>query len=151
MTVTPSSFIKGAASLAAGMGVTIKSFFQPVVTSQYPREVLTITPRFRGHVMLLADPENPSKNACISCGICLRNCPSGSIKKVEGEKREGEKRKTATTYILDFTTCSQCGICVESCTANALGFSGDFNCAGFKREDFLFDLVKEFDKRKKVS
>jgi NADH-quinone oxidoreductase subunit I len=149
MTVTPSSFLKGAYSLAAGMGVTIKSFFQPVVTSQYPREVLTITPRFRGHVMLLADPENPARNSCIACGICVRNCPSGSIKKVEGEKREGEKRKTATCYLLDFTTCSQCGICVESCTTKSLGFSGDFNCAGYKREDFYFDLVQEFEKRKK--
>ena len=151
MTVTPSSFLKGTLSLAAGMGVTLKSFFQPVVTSQYPREVLDITPRFRGHVMLVADPDNPAKTACIACGICVRNCPSGSIKKVDGEKREGEKRKTATSYILDFTTCSQCGICVESCPSDALGFSGDFNCAGFKREDFYFDLVKEFDKRKKVS
>lgn len=151
MTVTPASFLKGAASLAAGMGVTIKSFFQPVVTSQYPREVLEITPRFRGHIKLLANPENPLENACIACGICVRNCPSGSIKKVEGEKREGEKRKRATTYILDFTTCSQCGICVESCPSNALGFSGDFNIAGFRREDFYFDLVVEFEKRKKVS
>jgi NADH-quinone oxidoreductase subunit I len=151
MTVTPSSFIKGAASLAAGMGVTIKAFFQPVVTSQYPREVLTITPRFRGHIKLLADPENPLKNGCIACGICVRNCPSGSIKKVEGEKKEGEKRKTATSYILDFTTCSQCGICVESCTTKSIGFSGDFNAAGYSREDFHYDLVKEFDKRKKAS
>ncbi|MCK9363858.1 MAG: NADH-quinone oxidoreductase subunit I [Syntrophales bacterium] len=151
MTVTPASFIKGAASLAAGMGVTIKSFFQPVVTSQYPREVLEITPRFRGHIKLLASPENPLENMCIACGICVRNCPSGSIKKVDGEKREGEKRKRATVYMLDFTTCSQCGICVESCPSKALGFSGDFNIAGFKRADFYFDLVKEFDKRKKAS
>ncbi|MHB8829836.1 MAG: NuoI/complex I 23 kDa subunit family protein [Syntrophales bacterium] len=150
MTVTPASFLKGAASLAAGMGVTIKSFFQPVVTSQYPREVLEIAPRFRGHIKLLANPENPQENICIACGICVRNCPSGSIKKVEGEKREGEKRKRATVYILDFTTCSQCGICVESCPSMAIGFSGDFNIAGFKREDFYFDLVKEFDKRKKA-
>ena len=150
MTVTPASFLKGAASLAAGMGVTIKSFFQPVVTSQYPREVLEIAPRFRGHIKLLANPENPQENICIACGICVRNCPSGSIKKVEGEKREGEKRKRATFYILDFTTCSQCGICVESCPSMAIGFSGDFNIAGFKREDFYFDLVKEFDKRKKA-
>ena len=70
---------------------------------------------------------------------------------MEGEKREGEKRKRATTYILDFTTCSQCGICVESCPSNALGFSGDFNIAGFRREDFYFDLVQEFEKRKTVS
>ena len=151
MTVSCSSFIKGTASLVAGLSVTIKSFFQPVVTSQYPREVLDITPRFRGHIKLLPDPENPDKNACIACEICLKGCPSKSIKKIEGQKFEGEKRKTATTYVLDFTTCSQCGLCVENCPSKAIGFSGDFNLAGYKRADFYFDLVQEFNKRKKSS
>jgi formate hydrogenlyase subunit 6/NADH:ubiquinone oxidoreductase subunit I len=151
MTASPSAFIRGAASLLAGLGVTIKAFFQPVVTSQYPRQLLTISPRFRGHTKLVADKDNPEKNGCIVCGICARNCPSGSIGKVEGEKREGEKKKTATAYILDFTTCSQCGICVESCPSDALAFSADFNLAGFRREDFHFDLVREFENRKKTS
>jgi NADH-quinone oxidoreductase chain I len=151
MTLSPSAFIKGTYSLIAGLGVTITAFFQPVVTSQYPRQLLKISPRFRGHTKLVADSENPEKNACIACGICVRNCPSGSIKTIEGEKREGEKRKTATTYILDYTTCSQCGICVETCPSDALAFSADFNLAGYKREDFHFDLVKEFEKRKKAS
>lgn len=149
MSVSYSSFMQGAYSLAAGLSVTIKSFFSPVVTSQYPREVLDMTPRFRGHIMLLADPENPDKLACIACGICQNACPSRSIKKIEGEKLEGEKRKTVTSYVLDFTTCSQCGICVESCPSKAIGFSGDFNLAGYQREDFYFDLVQEFQKRKK--
>jgi formate hydrogenlyase subunit 6/NADH:ubiquinone oxidoreductase subunit I len=151
MTVSPSAFIKGAASLFAGLGVTIKAFFQPVVTSQYPRQLLTISPRFRSHTKLIADKDNPDKTACIACGICVKNCPSGSVVSVDGEKREGEKRKTATSYILDFTTCSQCGICVEVCPYDALDFSADFNLVGYKREDFHFDLVKEFEKRKKTS
>jgi len=151
MTVSCSTFLKGAASLVAGLSVTIKSFFQPVVTSQYPRELLDISPRFRGHIMLLPDSENPGKLACIACGICQKVCPSQSIKKIEGEKLEGEKRKTCTSYILDFTTCSQCGSCVENCPSNAIGFSGAFNLAGYKREDFYFDLVQEFHKRKKTS
>ncbi|MEW6334065.1 MAG: NADH-quinone oxidoreductase subunit I [Thermodesulfobacteriota bacterium] len=136
-------FVKGTASLIAGLGVTIRAFFQPVVTSQYPREVLTISPRFRGHTKLVADPEDPGKNRCTACGICVKGCPSGSIKSVEGEKREGEKRKTATVYLLDYTTCSQCGICVEVCPFDALAFSRDFHSAGYRREDFHYDLVKE--------
>jgi formate hydrogenlyase subunit 6/NADH:ubiquinone oxidoreductase subunit I len=151
MTASPSAFIKGAGSLLAGLGVTIRAFFQPVVTSQYPRQLLKISPRFRGHTKLLADRDNPEKNACTACGICVKSCPSGSIAGVDGEKREGQKRKTATAYLLDFTTCSQCGICVEVCPFDALDFSADFNLVGFKREDFHFDLVKEFDKRKKTS
>jgi formate hydrogenlyase subunit 6/NADH:ubiquinone oxidoreductase subunit I len=148
---SPRTFIKDAYSLIAGLRVTLKAFFQPVVTSQYPRQLLKISPRFRGHTKLVADKDNPAKNACFVCGFCVRNCPSGSIKKVEGEKRDGEKKKTATTYLLDYTTCSQCGICVETCPSDALAFSADFNLVGYKREDFYFDLVKEFEKRKKIS
>lgn len=144
------AFIKGAVSLIAGLAVTIEQFFKPVVTSQYPRQMLTISPRFRGHTKLVADSGNPDKNACNACGICEKNCPSGSIKQVEGEKREGEKKKTATVYILDYTTCSQCGICVETCPSDALAFSADFNLVGVSREEFCFDLVKEFEKRKKT-
>jgi formate hydrogenlyase subunit 6/NADH:ubiquinone oxidoreductase subunit I len=151
MTLSPSAFIKGTYSLLAGLGVTITAFFQPVVTSQYPRQLLKISPRFRGHTKLVADKDNPEKNACTACQICVKACPSGSIVSVDGEKREGEKRKTGTSYILDFTTCSQCGICVEVCPFDALDFSADFNLVGYKREDFHFDLVKEFDKRKKSS
>jgi NADH-quinone oxidoreductase subunit I len=151
MTASPKEFIKGAGSLIAGLAVTIKAFFQPVVTSQYPRQLIKISPRFRGHTKLIAEKGNPEKVACTACLVCQRHCPSGSIGKIEGEKREGEKRKTATTYILDFTTCSQCGICVEVCPFDALAFSADFNLVGYRREDFYFDLVIEFDKRKKVS
>ncbi len=151
MTASPMTYIKGAGSLLAGLGVTIKAFFQPVVTSQYPRELIEISPCFRGHTKLLADRENPDRNACIACGICVRNCPSGSIRKVEGEKREGEKKKTGTTYQLNFTTCSQCGICVEVCPYDALAFSADFNPVSYQRADFHYDLVAEFEKRKKAS
>lgn len=140
--------IKGAISLLAGMWVTIKAFFSPVVTVQYPRKVIDITPRFRGHIKLVADEEDPSRMKCFVCGSCERACPSNCIKKVEGEKREGEKKKTVTSYILDFTKCSQCGLCVESCPVGAIDFSADYNPVGFHREDFCWDLVREFEKRR---
>jgi len=140
--------VKGAFSLLVGMGVTIRAFFMPVVTVQYPRQTINISPRFRGHTKLVADEENPERTKCIVCGMCERNCPSKSIKRVTGEKMEGEKKKTATEYILDFTTCSHCGLCVETCPVDALAFSADYNAVGYNREDFYYDLIKEFEKRK---
>ena len=141
------NIINGAISLLSGMGVTIKAFFSPVVMVQYPRKTINISSGFRGHTKLVGDEENPDRTKCIVCGMCERNCPSHSIK-VEGEKREGEKKKVLTSYILNFTTCSQCGLCVETCPTNALAFSADYNPAGYNREDFYYDLVKEYEKRK---
>jgi NADH-quinone oxidoreductase subunit I len=142
--------INGAISLITGMCVTTKAFFTPAVTVQYPRQTVKITHRYRGHTKLVADEERPERTKCIVCGMCERNCPSKSIIKVEGEKLEGEKKKTATVYILNFTTCSQCGLCVETCPTDALAFSADYNAVSYRSEDFHYDLIKEFQKRIKA-
>ncbi|HEX2966858.1 MAG TPA: NADH-quinone oxidoreductase subunit I [Syntrophorhabdaceae bacterium] len=141
------NIVQGAISLLVGMGVTLKAFFSRVVTVQYPRETIDISPRFRGHTKLIGDEENPEKTKCIVCGMCERNCPSHCIT-VVGEKKEGEKKKTLTSYTLNFTTCSHCGLCVETCPTDALAFSADYNPAGFTREEFCYDLLKEYEKRK---
>jgi len=141
----PREIVKGAYSLLLGMKVTIRAFLQPVVTCQYPRETLQISPRFRGHIKLVGEE---GQLTCIVCGLCARSCPSGSIR-VEGEKREGKKKKTLTAFLLDFTTCSHCGICVQMCPTGSLAFSQDYNLAGFSREEFHFDLLKEFYQREK--
>jgi len=130
----------GTWSLLVGMTITAKFFFKPVVTVQYPRAVLPIPPRFRGHTDLVWDEEKHS-HKCILCLSCQRICPSGCIT-VIGEKREGEKQKTLTQYALDFTKCSLCGQCVEVCPTDALCFSKDFNLAGYTRDEFVFDLLQ---------
>ena len=87
-----------------GMGITLRYFFKPVVTSSYPREVLPITPRYRGHIDLVYDPETGT-DRCIVCGSCQKACPSGCIE-LAGEKLDGAKKKTLTSYKLNFTKCS---------------------------------------------
>ena len=136
----------GTKSLFIGLGITIKEFFKPVVTLQYPHESLPMTPRFRGHIELVRDPET-GDNRCIVCGMCQKNCPSNCIS-VEGEKREGSKGKVLTKYTLNFTTCSLCGICVESCKPSAINFSKDYNLAGPSREAYIYDLLKRFEEQK---
>jgi NADH-quinone oxidoreductase subunit I len=140
--------IGGAKSLLVGMGVTLKAMFQPTVTVHYPYETAPVPDKFRGHPTLLIDPEDPTKTLCIVCMACQRECPSGCIKKIEGEKREGATKKTATVYLYDYSTCSQCGLCNEACPVDALTFSRDYNMIGLGREDLVFDLVKECLARK---
>ena len=135
--------ISGTWSLFVGLGITIRYFFKPVVTVQYPHQTLPMTPRFRGHIELVKDEET-GEPKCIVCGMCQKACPSNCIT-VNGEKREGVKGKVLTEYTLDFTKCSLCGLCVESCTPNAITFSKDYNLAGVRKEAYIFDLKKRLE------
>ncbi|MCG2822833.1 MAG: NADH-quinone oxidoreductase subunit I [Deltaproteobacteria bacterium] len=135
--------ISGTWSLFVGLGITIRYFFQPVVTVQYPHQTLPMTPRFRGHIELVKDEET-GETKCIVCGMCQKACPSNCIT-VNGEKREGVKGKVLTEYTLDFTKCSLCGLCVESCPTAAITFSKDYNLAGVRKEAYIFDLKKRLE------
>lgn len=138
--------VSGTYSLAVGMGITIKNFFQPVVTLQYPHESLKMSERFRGHIELVKDEET-GEPKCIVCMMCQKTCPSGCIT-VEGKKEEGSKKKVLASYILDFTKCSLCGQCVENCKPDAITFSKDYNLASVRKEDFVFDLLKRLKEKK---
>lgn len=46
-------------------------------------------------------------DACISCGICLTNCPQGCI-------QDGQK------YSIQQEHCLHCGLCLELCPADAV-------------------------------
>jgi NADH-quinone oxidoreductase subunit I len=137
--------IGGTVSLATGLWITFKYMWQPVVTLQYPRQSVKMTPRHRSHIELTRDEET-GEPKCIVCGMCQRACPSNCIT-VIGEKPEGAKKKVLTKYILNYNTCSLCGLCVESCKPEALTFSANYNLAGFRKEDFIMDLMKRFEEK----
>jgi len=130
-------------SLLTGMRITLGQFFKPIVTVQYPHESLKMPERFRGHIVLLLDPET-GKPACIACKLCERACPSDCIT-VEGAKLDGAKRKSVTQYKLDFTKCSLCGACVEACHDDAIRFSHDYNLASTNKDDYIMDLFKRLE------
>jgi NADH-quinone oxidoreductase subunit I len=140
-----SEIMTGGKSLIDGLAVTFKALIKPVVTVQYPREKIDITPNFRGHIELQKDPQTGGVK-CIACGMCEKACPCGCIE-IKSEKKEGVKGKVLTRFMLDFTKCSLCGLCVESCKKEAIGFSDEYELAGFAREDFYFDLIKRLEEK----
>ena len=141
--------VGGFNSLLTGMRITIGQFFKPIVTVQYPHETLKIPPRFRGHIELVRDPET-GKAICYSCKLCERACPSDCIS-VDGAKLEGAKKKSVTTYTLDFTKCSLCGSCVEACRDGAIRFSRDYNLASTSKEEYVMDLFKRLQEESQTS
>ena len=128
-------------SLLAGMAVTIRYFVKPIVTVQYPREKLTMTAKYRGHIELLLDPETGT-HSCTACGMCVRTCPSNLIT-VEGVKVK--KKKLPTKHVIDYSYCSLCGLCLEVCPTKALRFSNQYRLAGYSREDSVIDLLARLD------
>jgi formate hydrogenlyase subunit 6/NADH:ubiquinone oxidoreductase subunit I len=117
--------------------VTIRYFVKPIVTVQYPREKIRMSPNYRGYPQFIIDPETAT-HRCIACEMCARICPSQLIT-VEGTKFPGEKQKRATKYIHEHQYCSLCGLCVEVCPTAALEFSQVYRLVGFHREDCIID------------
>jgi NADH-quinone oxidoreductase subunit I len=131
--------IDGGWSLIEGMGVTIRRLWRPVVTLQYPRQRLDLSPAYRGHTELKRF-EDTGTHKCVGCGACERECPSGVIK-VQGIKQHAKSAKVGTHYFIDFTRCSLCGLCVEICPTETLQFSTEYELAGENRWDGVIDLM----------
>jgi formate hydrogenlyase subunit 6/NADH:ubiquinone oxidoreductase subunit I len=136
-------------SLLAGMAVTIRYFVKPIVTVQYPREKLPMSPAWRGYPRFIIDEETKT-HRCIACEMCSRICPSALIT-VEGAKFPGEKQKRATYYNHKHQYCSLCGLCVEVCPTTALEFSKVYNLVGLSREDCVIDHLKLLQKRQQAA
>lgn len=136
-------------SLLAGMAVTIRYFTKPIVTVQYPREKIQMSPAYRGYPQLIIDPETQT-HRCIACEMCSRMCPSQLIT-VEGAKFPGEKQKRATKYIHEHYYCSLCGLCTEICPTTALEYSAEYRLAGYHREDAVFDHLILLQQRQQAA
>ncbi len=134
-------------SLLAGMSVTIRYFVKPVVTVQYPRQKIQMSPRYRGYPQLILDPDTQT-HRCIACEMCSRICPSQLIT-VEGAKFPGEKQKRGTRYIHEHYYCSLCGLCVEVCPTTALEFSKEYKLVGLSRQDAVLDHLMLLQQRQK--
>jgi NADH-quinone oxidoreductase subunit I len=147
MNIDPREVWRGFWSLISGMRITLRQFFKPSVTLQYPHQVPTIPKRYRGHIELVRDPAT-GKAVCIACKLCEKACPSECII-VEGAKVEGNPRKQATEFKLDFTKCSLCGSCIEACKSEAIRYSRDYNLASTNKDEFLYDLLKRVEVEKR--
>jgi NADH-quinone oxidoreductase subunit I len=71
--------------LVSGMYLTLKYFFKPKVTINYPFEKGPISPRFRGEHALRRYPNGEER--CIACKLCEAICPAQAIT-IEAEPRQ---------------------------------------------------------------
>jgi len=129
------------AELVSGMWLTLKYFFKPKVTINYPFEKGPLSPRFRGEHALRRYPTGEER--CIACKLCEAICPAQAIT-IEAEPRADGQRRT-TRYDIDMTKCIYCGLCQESCPVDAIVEGPNFEFATETREELMYDKDKLLD------
>ena len=114
--------------------MSMRYFFAPKATINYPFEKNPQSPRFRGEHALRRYPNGEER--CIACKLCEAVCPALAIT-IESDVRDDGSRRT-TRYDIDLTKCIFCGFCEESCPVDSIVETHILEYHGEKRGDLYF-------------
>lgn len=131
----------GLKEILSGLALTLKYFFKPKITLNYPYEKGPLSPRFRGEHALRRYASGEER--CISCKLCEAVCPAQAIT-IEGGVRSDGSRRTVQ-YDIDMTKCIYCGLCQEACPVDAIVEGPNFEYSTFTREELFYDKEKLLD------
>ena len=123
-----------------GLFLTLKHFFMPKVTIQFPEEKTPQSPRFRGLHALRRYPNGEER--CIACKLCEAVCPAMAIT-IESDIRDDGSRRTKR-YDIDLTKCIFCGFCEESCPVDSIVETRVLEYHGEKRGDLALHKRNAF-------
>ena len=119
--------------------LSMRYFFAPKATINYPNEKGPVSPRFRGEHALRRYPSGEER--CIACKLCEAVCPALAITIEAGPRRTDGTRRT-TRYDIDMVKCIYCGFCQEACPVDAIVLGPNFEFATETREELLYDKEK---------
>ena len=119
--------------------LSMRYFFAPKATINYPFEKGPVSPRFRGEHALRRYPNGEER--CIACKLCEAICPAQAITIEAGPRRNDGTRRT-TRYDIDMVKCIYCGFCQEACPVDAIVEGPNFEFATETREELYYDKDK---------
>jgi NADH-quinone oxidoreductase subunit I len=120
------------AELVSGMALTLRYFFRPKATLNYPYEKSPLSPRFKGEHALRRYPNGEER--CIACKLCEAICPAQAIT-IEAEPRDD----------IDMTKCIYCGMCEEACPVDAIVEGPNLEFATETREELIYQKERLLD------
>jgi NADH-quinone oxidoreductase subunit I len=119
--------------------LSMRYFFKPKATLNYPFEKGSLSPRFRGEHALRRYPNGEER--CIACKLCEAICPAQAITIEAGPRRNDGTRRT-TRYDIDMVKCIYCGLCQEACPVDAIVEGPNFEFAAETREELYYDKAR---------
>ncbi|MBN9304282.1 MULTISPECIES: NADH-quinone oxidoreductase subunit NuoI [unclassified Devosia] len=122
--------------------VSLRYFFAPKKTINYPFEKMPYSPRFRGEHALRRYPNGEER--CIACKLCEAICPAQAIT-IEAGPRQNDGTRRTVRYDIDMVKCIYCGMCQEACPVDAIVEGPNFEFATETREELYFDKNKLLD------
>ena len=136
----------GIKTLAVGMKTTLKEYFIPKSTEQYPenrKTTLHVAKRHRGRLVFKRNEDGSYK--CTACTLCEKSCPNGTIKILSEmvTTEDGKKKRVLRDYQYDLGDCMFCQLCTNACNFDAIEFTNDFENAVFDRNSLVLHLDKE--------
>ena len=125
--------------IISGLWITLKNFFKPKVTLQYPDQCPVLPQGYRGAPTLVKDSQGREK--CVSCQLCEFVCPSKAIRVTPGEINPDSDyayiEKAPKDFQIDMLRCIFCGLCQDACPENAIVLQNEFSINGTSRESFI--------------
>ena len=136
----------GIKTLAVGMKTTLKEYFIPKSTEQYPenrKTTLHVAKRHRGRLVFKRNEDGSYK--CTACTLCEKSCPNGTIKILSEmvTTEDGKKKRVLRDYQYDLGDCMFCQLCTNACNFDAIEFTNDFENAVFDRSKLVLHLNEE--------
>jgi NADH-quinone oxidoreductase subunit I len=125
--------------IVSGFVLTMRYFFKPKATLNYPYEMGFKSSRFRGEHALRRYPDGEER--CIACKLCEAICPAQAIT-IELAPRADDGSRRTTRYDIDETKCIYCGFCQEACPVEAIVLGPNVEFATETREELYYNKAK---------